>query len=105
MMYGLAWSIELAHRLVNPYYRFAPFLTRAEVLKVSVTHYFDPAKPRDELAYRPLVSPDEGVRRMVTYFGKEHRDRVALQSSTVIVWWVRCALLMLGLALLWVYLR
>eukprot|EP00124_Ichthyophonus_hoferi_P004092 Ihof_evm1s411 gene=Ihof_evmTU1s411 len=36
----LAIVIEMLHRLIGPIYNFQPLLTRAEVNKIGVTHYF-----------------------------------------------------------------
>lgn len=58
-MYALAWLIELVHWAVFVASRgavnFMPLLTRAEVLKVGVTHYASLESARCELGYEPVV--------------------------------------------------
>ena len=39
-MMRVAHAIELVHWAVAPVYNFQPLLSRAEVNKVAVTHYF-----------------------------------------------------------------
>ena len=43
----------------------APLLSRAEVLKVGVSHTFSTARARSQLGYAPVVQADEGQRRLV----------------------------------------
>lgn len=68
LAYYAAFLIELVHRLVAPVYNFQPLLTRAEVYKVGVTHYFKIDKARTELGYVPRVPMAEGMRRVVAYY-------------------------------------
>jgi len=60
--------VELIHRIVSPVLNFQPFMTRAEVYKVGVEHYFDPKKSQEELGYFPLVSSKEAMERVVEYY-------------------------------------
>ncbi|XP_004704584.1 short-chain dehydrogenase/reductase family 42E member 1 [Echinops telfairi] len=53
LIYGLAFLTEMVHAVVGPLYNFQPFLTRAEVYKTGVTHYFSLEKARRELGYKP----------------------------------------------------
>ena len=47
-----------------------PLLTRAEVHKVGVTHYFSIKKAQRELQYKPLFDSHEGARRLGEYYRK-----------------------------------
>ncbi|XP_037103461.1 short-chain dehydrogenase/reductase family 42E member 1 [Syngnathus acus] len=53
LVYFAAFLIETIHRLVAPLYDFQPLLTRTEVYKTGVTHYFSTAKAEGQLGYRP----------------------------------------------------
>lgn len=53
LMYFIVLLVELAYNLVHKLYDFTPFLTRAELYKTSVTHYFSIAKARQDLLYEP----------------------------------------------------
>ncbi|CAL8243307.1 unnamed protein product [Lota lota] len=53
LVYFLAFLTEMIHRLVGPLYNFQPLLTRTEVYKTGVTHYFSMAKARAQLGYEP----------------------------------------------------
>ncbi|XP_004600908.2 short-chain dehydrogenase/reductase family 42E member 1 [Sorex araneus] len=50
---GLAVLTEWLHRALGALCDFQPFLTRAEVYKTGVTHYFSLDKARRELGYEP----------------------------------------------------
>jgi len=66
----LAYTIEILHHLCKPIYNFTPLLTRSEILKVGVSHYFSVDRVINELSYRPIIPFEEGLRRMVEYFKK-----------------------------------
>ncbi|XP_059927675.1 short-chain dehydrogenase/reductase family 42E member 1-like [Gadus macrocephalus] len=53
LVYFVAFLTEMLHRLVGPLYNFQPLLTRTEVYKTGVTHYFSLAKARAQLGYEP----------------------------------------------------
>lgn len=57
-----AFLTELVHSVVGKYiYNFQPFLTRAEVYKSGVTHYFSMKKAREDLGYNPQKYTLDGV--------------------------------------------
>ena len=60
--------LELLHNIFSKLVDFQPIMTRAEVNKVSVTHYFDPKKPQEELEYFPIVSPKVAMERTVSFW-------------------------------------
>lgn len=53
LIYLFAFLTEMIHHLVGPLYNFQPLLTRTEVYKTGVTHYFSMAKAKAELGYEP----------------------------------------------------
>ncbi|XP_074864580.1 short-chain dehydrogenase/reductase family 42E member 1 [Carettochelys insculpta] len=52
-IYFAAFLTEMVHFLVGHLYNFQPLLTRTEVYKTGVTHYFSMEKARKELGYKP----------------------------------------------------
>ncbi|XP_069546476.1 short-chain dehydrogenase/reductase family 42E member 1 isoform X1 [Brachyistius frenatus] len=53
LIYFFAFLTEMVHHLIGPFYNFQPLLTRTEVYKTGVTHYFSMAKAKVELGYEP----------------------------------------------------
>ncbi|XP_062474296.1 short-chain dehydrogenase/reductase family 42E member 1 [Pezoporus occidentalis] len=53
LVYFFAFLTEVVHLLVGHVYNFQPLLTRTEVYKTGVTHYFSMEKARKELGYEP----------------------------------------------------
>ncbi|XP_053721935.1 short-chain dehydrogenase/reductase family 42E member 1 [Synchiropus splendidus] len=53
LIYFFAFVTEMIHHIVGPFYNFQPLLTRTEVYKTGVTHYFSMAKAKAELGYDP----------------------------------------------------
>uniref|UniRef100_W5M277 Short chain dehydrogenase/reductase family 42E, member 1 n=1 Tax=Lepisosteus oculatus TaxID=7918 RepID=W5M277_LEPOC len=53
LVYFFAFLTEMVHFLVGRLYNFQPLLTRTEVYKTGVTHYFSMAKAEEELGYEP----------------------------------------------------
>ncbi|XP_036896214.1 short-chain dehydrogenase/reductase family 42E member 1 [Sturnira hondurensis] len=51
IIYCFAFLTEMAHFILGPLYNFQPFLTRTEVYKTGVTHYFSLEKAKKELGY------------------------------------------------------
>lgn len=93
VVYMCGHFIEILHRIVNPIIPFNPLLSRAEVCKVAVTHYFRTDKAERELDWSLLVTPEEGISRMTKYFVKknelrkhETRNSKKLGNSGFLVW-------------------
>ncbi|KAL3619831.1 hypothetical protein CASFOL_034743 [Castilleja foliolosa] len=61
-----------------------PLILPAEVYKVGVTHYFSILKAKEELGYRPLISPQEGMDATITYW--KDRKRRTLNGPTIYTW-------------------
>ncbi|KAL4658760.1 short-chain dehydrogenase/reductase family 42E member 1-like isoform X1 [Arapaima gigas] len=53
LIYFFAFLTEMVHCLLGWMYNFQPLLTRTEVYKTGVTHYFSIAKAVTELGYKP----------------------------------------------------
>ncbi|XP_041849100.1 short-chain dehydrogenase/reductase family 42E member 1 [Melanotaenia boesemani] len=53
LVYFFAFLTEMIHHLIGPLYNFQPLLTRTEVYKTGVTHYFSLGKAKAELGYEP----------------------------------------------------
>ncbi|KAM4614060.1 short-chain dehydrogenase/reductase family 42E member 1 isoform 1-T2 [Discoglossus pictus] len=53
LIYFVAFLTEWLHFLISPVYNFQPLLTRTEVYKTGVTHYFSIEKAKNELKYDP----------------------------------------------------
>ncbi|XP_071345016.1 short-chain dehydrogenase/reductase family 42E member 1 [Trachinotus anak] len=53
LIYFFAFLTEMIHHFIGPFYNFQPLLTRTEVYKTGVTHYFSMAKAKAELGYEP----------------------------------------------------
>lgn len=85
-MIMLAWCIEIVWQVLSAAgIEFNPLITRAEVLKVGVTHYFSTAKAKAELGYDPPVSPSEGQQRLVEdIVRKEERLNALLQAQRTV---------------------
>ncbi|EDO48345.1 predicted protein [Nematostella vectensis] len=73
LVYVLAYLTEIIHSVVGRYiYNFQPLLTRTEVHKTGVTHYFSIAKARSHFQYTPKVHDLSGV---VKHFREQGRGR------------------------------
>jgi hypothetical protein len=68
LLLSLAFLGELLHRILRPVYAYQPFLTRTEVRKCAVTHYFSPRRVQEELGYRPVYAPHFGFHFLILTF-------------------------------------
>mmetsp|Transcript_16608 Transcript_16608/g.64867 ORF Transcript_16608/g.64867 Transcript_16608/m.64867 type:complete len:431 (+) Transcript_16608:153-1445(+) len=100
LMYKLAHAIEVVHAKARSIYDFQP-LTRAEICKVGVTHYFKPDKARDLLGYRPFVTMEEGMGRVVKHY--QAQDVPKGPTKTMLIFMIATILLMLFLAIAQAY--
>lgn len=74
----LAWGFEMIHRLQRA--PGEPRLTRFAVRELSVSHWFDISAARRDLGYAPLVSTEEGLRRLRAHFTL--RQQRELETAT-----------------------
>ncbi|KAL5018392.1 hypothetical protein ScPMuIL_004114 [Solemya velum] len=74
LVYFVAIVIELVYFLVSSLYNFQPLLTRTEVCKTGITHYFCITKARKDLGYCPTVQNDlTGVVKHFKMAGHMHQ--------------------------------
>jgi nucleoside-diphosphate-sugar epimerase len=77
----VAGVMDAVLQLLRPVVAIEPILTRGEVLKVGVEHYFRPeAATGNGLGYRPVVPFREGIARTLAAFIAE--DRAQQQTGT-----------------------
>lgn len=86
IMFHLAWLLELL-RLVLMWatgdrLTFQPILTRAEVAKVAVTHYFSMDKAKRDLGYAPIVPMQTAMERCVEFYREEFGTRASKAKET-----------------------
>ncbi|KAI8926572.1 3-beta hydroxysteroid dehydrogenase/isomerase family-domain-containing protein [Entophlyctis helioformis] len=70
VMLWIAFLIEYLHPYLSHFVPSMPLLTRTEVLKVGVTHFFSIAKAQRDLGYHPRVHRTEGMRRTMRHLAK-----------------------------------
>lgn len=78
LMYALALLAELVHGLVSRVHNFQPFLTRSEVLKSGVNHWFSIDKARIQLGYRPQHYSFDDI---VGWFTERGHGRLAARKE------------------------
>lgn len=79
LIYFFAFLTEMVHHLVGHIYNFQPLLTRTEVYKTGVTHYFKLDKSRNELGYNPQ---EYSLKEVVDWFRNEGHGKKKKNSST-----------------------
>ena len=70
----LAHCIEISHYYLSSLRPFEPFLTRAEVLKVGVTHWMRVDKAVEELGWGVVVGWEEGMERCAKWYRADGWD-------------------------------
>lgn len=84
LIYCFAFLTEMAHFIVGRLYNFQPFLTRAEVYKTGVTHYFSLEKAKKELGYE--AQPFD-LHEVVEWFkARGHGRSPGSHDSECLVW-------------------
>ncbi|TNN68375.1 Short-chain dehydrogenase/reductase family 42E member 1 [Liparis tanakae] len=78
LIYFVAFLTEMIHHLIGPFYNFQPLLTRTEVYKTGVTHYFSMAKAKAELGYDPQ---EYNLDEVVEWFRSRGHGRKCHTSS------------------------
>uniref|UniRef100_A0A8D2LDW1 Short chain dehydrogenase/reductase family 42E, member 1 n=2 Tax=Varanus komodoensis TaxID=61221 RepID=A0A8D2LDW1_VARKO len=79
LVYFFAFLTEMVHSLVGHLYNFQPLLTRTEVYKTGVTHYFSVEKAKRELGYEPR---EYGLEEVIEWF-KSHGHGRKLSTYTI----------------------
>ena len=70
-------------------------MTRAEVLKVGVTHYANITKAKKNLGYRVKVSPDDAMQITIQWFDEHGYRRGAYQNNNIYIWLILVAMLIM----------
>uniref|UniRef100_UPI0037E74366 short-chain dehydrogenase/reductase family 42E member 1 n=1 Tax=Semicossyphus pulcher TaxID=241346 RepID=UPI0037E74366 len=78
VIYFFAFLTEMIHHLIGPFYNFQPLLTRTEVYKTGVTHYFSMAKAKVELGYEPQ---EHNLDEVVQWFRSKGHGKTSRSSS------------------------
>ncbi|XP_061175735.1 short-chain dehydrogenase/reductase family 42E member 1-like [Saccostrea echinata] len=80
LVYAVAFIIEWIHFFVGRVYNFQPILTRTEVYKSGVTHYFSIKKASRDLGYKPTIQ-NEISDVLEEYIQKGFKKRKRKQSA------------------------
>ncbi|KAM8945973.1 short-chain dehydrogenase/reductase family 42E member 1 [Pelodytes ibericus] len=100
LIYFFAFVTEWIHYLVSPIYNFQPLLTRTEVYKTGVTHYFSIEKAKRQLGYAPV----EFTMHEVTNWFKSHgySNSARKMNKRSFIWDLLFILLFVLVVLSWV---
>ncbi|KAM5133935.1 short-chain dehydrogenase/reductase family 42E member 1 [Callospermophilus lateralis] len=99
LIYCFAFLTELIHFILGRLYNFQPFLTRTEVYKTGVTHYFSLEKARQELGYEP--QPFD-LQEVVEWFkARGHGKSPGSRDSECLIWGGLLAFLLVMSMLTW----
>ncbi|KAM4592497.1 short-chain dehydrogenase/reductase family 42E member 1 isoform 1-T2 [Odontesthes bonariensis] len=80
LVYFCAFLTEMIHHLIGPFYNFQPLLTRTEVYKTGVTHYFSMGKAKAELGYEPQ---ERNLDEVVQWFRSRGHGRKCHSSLSI----------------------
>ncbi|XP_074144327.1 short-chain dehydrogenase/reductase family 42E member 1 [Sminthopsis crassicaudata] len=97
LIYFVAFMTEMVYFLLGRFYNFQPFLTRAEVYKTGVTHYFSMEKARKELGYEP--QPFD-LKEVVDWFKAEGHGRKFQNYTLKHLIWNGMLVFLLAIAIL-----
>lgn len=83
IIYCFAFLTEMTHFILGQLYNFQPFLTRTEVYKTGVTHYFSLEKAKKELGYE--AQPFD-LQEVVKWFqARGHGRRLGSRDSECLI--------------------
>ncbi|ELW62962.1 short-chain dehydrogenase/reductase family 42E member 1 isoform X2 [Tupaia chinensis] len=97
LIYCFAFLTEMTHFVLGRFCDFQPFLTRTEVYKTGVTHYFSLEKARRELGYTPQPFDFQEV---VEWFKAHGHGRSAGNCGWESCVWDALLVFLLGMAVL-----
>ncbi|KAM5263085.1 short-chain dehydrogenase/reductase family 42E member 1 [Ctenodactylus gundi] len=84
LIYYFAFLTEVVHFILGRLYNFQPFLTRTEVYKTGVTHYFSLEKAKRELGYE---AQPFGLQEVVDWFkARGHGRSPGNEDSEFLLW-------------------
>ncbi|XP_029781598.1 short-chain dehydrogenase/reductase family 42E member 1 [Suricata suricatta] len=99
LIYCFAFLTEMAHFILGRVYNFQPFLTRTEVYKTGVTHYFSLEKAKKELGYE--AQPFD-FQEVVDWFkANGHGRSPGGRDSGCLVWDGLMVFLLVTVVLIW----
>lgn len=79
------WAFyAILYPCLNKWWLPQPMILPAEVYKVGVTHYFSFLKAKEELGYRPIVTPQAGMEATISYW--QDKKRKTLDGPTIYAW-------------------
>lgn len=97
-MVCVSYFMELLyHATARLGYGVSPLLTRAEVYKVGVTHYFSISKAQEELGYRPAITSIDGANRIAKHYEENMPVGENFFEVPDLYWWI---LIITGLVML-----
>ncbi|XP_069494596.1 short-chain dehydrogenase/reductase family 42E member 1 isoform X2 [Ambystoma mexicanum] len=97
LVYFFAFLTEMTHSLVGRLYNFQPLLTRTEVYKTGVTHFFSMEKAKKELGYK---AEHFTLNEVVEWFKAHGHGRKVVESTKNHVIWNLIFVILLSLVLL-----
>lgn len=99
LIYCFAFLTEMAYFVLGQLYNFQPFLTRTEVNKTCITHYFSLEKAKKELGYEP--QPFD-LQEIVEWFkARGHGRSPGNHDSESLIWVGLLVLLLVVVASMW----
>ncbi|XP_038662261.1 short-chain dehydrogenase/reductase family 42E member 1 isoform X1 [Scyliorhinus canicula] len=99
LVYFFAFLTEIIHFCVGCIYNFQPFLTRTEVYKTGVTHYFSLQKARKELGYNPQ---EQSLIEVVKWFkDRGHGRKISRFNIKCFIWDVIFVMLLSAVIMSW----
>ncbi|XP_043937222.1 short-chain dehydrogenase/reductase family 42E member 1 [Protopterus annectens] len=98
-VYFFAFLTEVVHSLVGHMYNFQPLLTRTEVYKTGVTHYFSIEKAKRELGYEPQQCRLTEVVEWFKSQGHGKKNKIVIRRH--FIWDVIITALLLLVVLSW----
>ncbi|XP_023562583.1 short-chain dehydrogenase/reductase family 42E member 1 isoform X2 [Octodon degus] len=96
LIYCFAFLTEMSHFMLGRLYNFQPFLTRTEVYKTGVTHYFSLEKAKKELGYE--AQPFD-LQEVVDWFKAHGHGRSPGNGDSGFLLWGGLLILLLVLSL------
>ncbi|CAJ0941739.1 unnamed protein product [Ranitomeya imitator] len=99
LIYVMSYLTEWLHYLIRPICNFQPLLTRAEVYKTGVTHYFSIEKAKKELGYEPKSFTMQEV--VEWYKARGYGKKVKKMKRASFLWDVAIFVLLVMAVLAW----
>lgn len=96
VVYFIAYLTEWLHFLVSKIYNFQPLLTRTEVYKTGVTHWFSICKAREQLGYCPTIQND--ISEVVLYYTRTGHQRPLKSRTHKLIYWIENIVLFVVMA-------